>query len=376
MFLGGIFVWLIVHRGMHHNSPPPQPSLPTLDLGNCLRPPTLGTLPTLLQILKEEYPIIVFPLQGLANIYHLILVVAIIPLIMVQWIPFVQRGDKFRWNWNFRFGGNCEAGNCQIPPGSHQKWPGLKNGVLAKKHVWKRAGFSKFFLHWSETISFQHEWNGGLYCGVIYSHCCPGFVQWCFIWRWHNIEMAWALNLTSTVSQLPWLKNFFNSRCRPGPCACQSNALSLNVELLNRSLLQMTPHFIPHGPVQWAIGIIPTMFELCRVDEMCRLFVFIETPCMYTLSARHFQLIHPFVINVESLIDNEHHLQGDSSWMSPSRTSSKLEIDVQLILDIYQLYQGTKPQYEARWWYLKPEELCFSSACCEPGAYFGKSLQV
>ena len=235
MFLGGIFVWLIVHRGMHHNSPPtpppplpphPQPPLPTLDLGNCLRPPTLGTLPTLLQILKQEYPIIGFPLQGLANIYHLILVVAIIPLIMVQWIPFVQRGDKFRWNWNFRFGGNCEAGNCQIPPGSHQKWPGLKNGVLAKKHVWKRAGFSKFFLHWGETISFQHEWNGGLYCGVIYSHCCPGFVQWCFIWRWHNIEMAWALNLTSTVSQLPWLKNFFNSRCRPGPCACQSNALS------------------------------------------------------------------------------------------------------------------------------------------------------
>ena len=253
IFLGGIFVWLIVHRGMHHNSPPapphPQPPLPTLDLGNCLRPPTLGTLPTLLQMLKQEYPIIVFPLQGLTNIYHLILVVAIIPLIMVQWIPFVQRGDKFRWNWNFRFGGNCEAGNCQIPPGSHQKWPGLKNRVLAKKHVWKRAGFSKFFLHWSETISFQHEWNGGLYCGVIYSHCCPGFVQWCFIWRWHNIEMAWALNLTSTVSQLPWLKNFFNSRCRPGPCACQSNALPLNVELLNRSLLQMTPHFIPMG--QW-----------------------------------------------------------------------------------------------------------------------------
>ena len=122
-------------------------------------------------------------------------------------------------------------------------------GFEQKKHVWKRAGFSKFFLHWSETISFQHEWNGGLYCGVIYSHCCPGFVQWCFIWRWHNIEMAWALNLTSTVSQLPWLKNFFNSRCRPGPCACQSNALSLNVELLNRSLLQMTPHFIPHAPV-------------------------------------------------------------------------------------------------------------------------------
>ena len=119
---------------------PPHPPLPTLDLGNCLRPPTLGTLPTLLQILKEEYPIIVFPLQGLTNIYHLILVVAIIPLIMVQWIPFVQRGDKFRWNWNFRFGGNCEAGNCQIPPGSHQKWPGLKNGVLAKKKCLKTCG--------------------------------------------------------------------------------------------------------------------------------------------------------------------------------------------------------------------------------------------
>ena len=278
MFLGGIFVWLIVHRGMHHNSPPPTPQTlsPNPWPWQLSQATNLGDSANFAPNVKTGISYYRFSFARIdQHLSSYPIVVAIIPLIMVQWIPFVQRGDKFRWNWNFRFGGNCEAGNCQIPPSSHQKWPGLKNGVLAKKHVWKRAGFSKFFLHWSETIPFQHEWNGGLYCGVIYSHCCPGFVQWCFIWRWHNIEMAWALNLTSTVSQLPWLKNFFNSRCRPGPCACQSNALSLNVELLS------------------FLG-----WRKCAV--------FIETPCMYTLSARHFQLIHPFVINVESLIDNEY----------------------------------------------------------------------